>query len=58
LTTCPDCGRAVSPTAPICPNCGKRLRSSIMRKGATCGCVALLVPIVLLVGFWLIGYLV
>lgn len=43
LTTCPDCGRGVSTSAPTCPGCGRRLKRERKSVGCCGGCLVLLV---------------
>ena len=43
LTTCPDCGREVSTSAPTCPGCGRRLKHERKSVGGCGGCLVLLV---------------
>lgn len=34
LTTCPDCGRHISPTAVACPQCGRPMRAQEIERTA------------------------
>ena len=64
LTTCPDCGRDVSASAPTCPHCGRPIATTVaqadvhgsgagpFRKGLgfTCGVLLAIVTGIIIIG--------